>query len=306
MAASIADIITGGIKLGALTAKGYGRVASVSPAVFYDFVFTDSAAAQAWLDFITGGSLPGKPSYEGSAGSAAKAAEDLYITLDCALKSSLLVREYDVDAAHAADKIMAVQMKSGSDYVIPGTSVKGVLRGRAYKMLLDMCGDENKTQKFLGSVMGWSADNDKKGVKSRLEVDEIYIKPDKLQAMKHSRNRIDRFTGGTVESALFTEEPVWQQDKDKTTLTFRLRVKECTEAEAGLMLLLVKDIWLGSLCVGAGKSIGRGVMSGRRCTIDYRGSSWTIDGSSSFSVEGDKEQLEKYVEALGGEMNGKQ
>lgn len=84
-----------------------------------------------------------------------------------------------------------------------------------------------------------------------------------MHSKKQSRNRIDRFTGGTIDSALFTDKPIWQTDKSKATISINLRVQDCEQKEAGLMLLLMKDLWLGNLSIGGNKAIGRGVLKGK-------------------------------------------
>lgn len=316
IAAEIADIITSGIKLGSLTAKGYGRVASVTPVRIYDFNFSVPGAAEAWMNFISCNKLPEpeKANYSGNAACDLISSDDLYVSLDCALGSSLLVRNYDVfdgrnnesakNEEISETNLVSVQMKSRNDYVIPGTSIKGVLRSKAYKILLKLSNNnEIKTENFLNEFMGYAASGDIGGKKSKLEVDEVYINSDKLKAVKQSRIRINRFTGGTITGALFNEEPVWQQDKSRPVLTFKFRIKKCSDEEAGLMLLLIKDIWLGNLCVGSGKGIGRGVLRGHRCSISYKGDNFIFENNNGFHVQGDKELLELYVQALGGEMN---
>lgn len=60
-------------------------------------------------------------------------------------------------------------------------------------------------------------------------------------------------------------------------ISINLRIKRCTELEAGLMLLILKDMWLGNLAIGGGKSIGRGVFSGNNCLINYRGNTFKIE-----------------------------
>ena len=64
------------------------------------------------------------------------------------------------------------------------------------------------------------------------------------------------------------------------------------------MLLLLKDLWLGNLAIGGNKAIGRGVLCGRKCTIDYKGSHFMIEDNGKFTITGDKDILESYVQKL--------
>ena len=122
--------------------------------------------------------------------------------------------------------------------------------------------------------------------------------------MRQTRNRIDRFTGSTIDSALFCEEPVWQQKRDEKTVTLKASLKNCSKAEAGLMLLLLKDLWLGNMNIGSGRGVGRGVLRGVHCQIDYAGKTYTMENKNGFTLTGNKDELEACVQALVGELNG--
>lgn len=305
LAATLADLLTGGVSVGALTTKGYGKIAGKEAVRVYDFAFSEQKAAERWLAYISEGRLT-EPAYTGVAGSV-KAAENFYLDVNCVLQGALLIRNFDVDDAKQEGDatLSAVQLKSGEDYVIPGTSWKGVLRSRAYKILLQFTGyDEAVARKYLNEIFGFANDKDKSGKRSKLSVEETYISPHTLTAMRQTRNRIDRFTGSTIDSALFCEEPVWQRERGEQTITLKLCLKKCTQAEAGLLLLLLKDLWLGNMNIGSGKGIGRGALRGRSCAINYAGKAYSLSEEHGFTIQGDKNELEACVQALVGELNG--
>ena len=304
-AATLADLLTGGISVGALTSKGYGRIAGAEAVSVYDFDFSKAKGAEQWLAYISDEKLP-QAAYTGKA-EAVKAAENLYLEVDCALQGALLIRDFDVDEAREnGENVSAVQLKSGEDYVIPGTSWKGVLRSRAYRILLALThNDEQRAARSLNDIFGYASDGDKRsGKRSKLLVEETYISTHKLSAMTQTRNRIDRFTGSTIDSALFCEEPVWQRKRNEKTITLKACLKDCSQAEAGLMLLLLKDLWLGNMNIGSGKGVGRGVLRGVHCQLDYAGKAYTMDSVDGFKITGDKNELEACVQALVGELNG--
>lgn len=307
MAATIADLLTGGISVGSLTTKGYGKIAGAEAVSVYDFDFAQAKSAELWLAYISDEKLP-QAAYTGKA-EAVKAAENFYLEVGCALQGALLVRNFDVDDSKQNKEeatLSAVQLKSGEDYVIPGTSWKGVLRSRAFKILLALTGNDlQAAQHKLQEIFGFANDGEKQsGKRSKLLVDETYISTKKLSAMRQTRNRIDRFTGSTIDSALFCEEPVWQQKRDENTVTLKACLKNCSQAEAGLMLLLLKDLWLGNMNIGSGRGVGRGVLRGMHCQIDYAGNTYTMENKNGFTLTGNKDELEACVQALVGELNG--
>lgn len=304
MAATIADLLTGGVNVGSLTTKGFGLIASKEPAEVVCFDFKGGSSFEQWIDYIKQGNLT-EAEYVGNPLSLTSAAySTIKVEASFDLRSSLIIRDYDAaeernDALGKDDnkKLSSVQMMSGDSFIIPGTSIKGVLRNRAKKILMTLSGAKNAaTDSFLNSLMGFA--DKKASSKSRLSVEEVYIAEDALTKHSHSRNRIDRFTGSTVDGALFTEEPVWQQQKGSAPVRLSITIRNASKAEAGLLLLLVKDLWLGSLAIGGGKSIGRGTLRGRTCKISFEGKEFAINDNAGFAVEGDRAELESYVAAL--------
>lgn len=302
LTATIADILTEGINVGSLTTKGYGKIKSREPVKMYVFDFKNPQGAMKWWQYLNEGILQ-DVAYTGNKTVAVASEKDFVMQMEFALTSSMIIRDYDVDTDDEKEKIAAVQMKSGEDFVIPATSIKGVLKSRAYKILMNLNHhDEQKAEDFLDKLMGRETDNkEDKGQKSRLYIDEVYIKHNILHSKKQSRNRIDRFTGGTIDSALFTDKLIWQTDKSKATIAINLQVQNCDEKEAGLMLLVMKDLWLGDLAIGGNKAIGKGVLKGKKCTIQYAGESFLIQDDGGFHVSDNIDKLEAYVQKLSGE-----
>lgn len=302
LTATIADILTEGINVGSLTTKGYGKIKSKEPVKMYVFDFKNPQGAMKWWQYLNEGILQ-DVAYTGNKTVAVVSEKDFVMQMEFALTSSMIIRDYDVDTDDEKEKIAAVQMKSGEDFVIPATSIKGVLKSRACKILMNLNHhDEQEAEDFLDKLMGRETDNkEDKGQKSRLYIDEVYIRPNILHSKKQSRNRIDRFTGGTIDSALFTDKPIWQTDKSKATIAINLQVQNCDEKEAGLMLLVMKDLWLGDLAIGGNKAIGKGVLKGKKCTIQYAGESFLIQDDGGFHVSDNIDKLEAYVQKLSGE-----
>ena len=96
--------------------------------------------------------------------------------------------------------------------------------------------------------------------------------------LRVARIRIDRFTGGVVDGALFDEEPVYAS----RTHT-QLELRNPKPGEIGLLLLVVRDLLTRDLPLGGSVGVGRGVACGtaRICYRDPGATNgamqWTID-----------------------------
>lgn len=285
----IANKLMSGVHVGAITAKGFGRIAGSGIRVAaYDF--TQPAAVKGWLL----GNESGCTVYKAIAENIVSE-KDFSLNAEFAINGSLIVR---TDHYSIADDFDAVQLRSRDEFVIPGTTVKGIIHKQAEKIFRKM----GKDIAVLDELMGISKAEKNSGQvrqKSRLYTEEIYFSESKnVKAAAQSRNRINRFTGGTMDSALFTNQPVWQKDT-APTLKLQLRIEDCRPWEAGLLLFVLRDIWTGVVAFGGEKSVGRGTLRGVRAKIAYEGKSFIIkDNMGSLSVEGDRTVLEEYAGAL--------
>ena len=277
--------LVGGFQLGALTAKGFGRV-HVLPLTVDIYDFQNPADVRAYLS-PERQSASRHERYE-AAEPRRYADTDMEIDADFALKSSLIVRDYDAATEEATDDgttIHAVMKKDeNGNYLIPGTSLKGVLRHHAAHLLHVL----GKAPQTLEAVMGPDTramqQPGAKPWKSRFHVDEATLK-DGVKLAKQTRNRIDRFTGGTIDSALFTTSALFQKTPHEATLHLHFGIADATPADAGLALLLLKDLWLGRVALGGETSIGRGTLEGRSATISFEGKTETIQAGTPVAKE---------------------
>lgn len=274
-----------GIRLGALTAKGFGLVATENlTANLYDF--HNKADVAAWL--------LGEPATETISPSAADDAaspKDFIVDAQFQFNSSFIIRDYDVGADDKAKNISAVTLKSRKDFVIPGTSLKGILRHRAEYIFRKLGGDAQA----LDNLMGSSTADEK--IKSRFIVAESYVAPEDFTEVEHTRNKIDRFTGGTLQGTLFTTKPAYQKNRGKATFRLRFEIRDATDAEAGLAIFLLRDLWLGRVALGGEKSVGRGTVSGLSAEICFKGKTYKL-GTNGKVVAGNKSDLENFAAAL--------
>lgn len=285
----LVNLLASPFRLGAITAKGFGVVQGKEViADVYDF--RDAQAVKQY--FLR---QPAKKQIIGQQIDDLSS-KDLSIKASFAINSSLIVRDQNVDDEMTKNNISAVQLKCKSDYVIPGTSLKGALRHQSEYIFTRL----GKDIKQLDGLMGYS--DELKKQKSRFIVDESYIKPSPaIIEQAQARNRIDRFTGGTIRSALFAVKPLWQVKKGQPVLEISYTIKDAAEWEVGLALFLLKDLWTGKLPIGGEKAIGRGTLTGIEAKAVYDGQVYQIeqDQQDCTKIVCDKQEaLEKFAEAL--------
>jgi hypothetical protein len=134
---------------------------------------------------------------------------------------------------------------------------------------------------------------------SRLIVSETVI--ENPVNLVQNRIRIDRFTGSVYGTGLFNEQPVF--GKNDTLVAIDLTLRNPQDAEIGLLLLLLKDLWTGDLPLGGEVGIGRGRLKGVEAVIEtphHKAKPLTIsavDGDKRLTVS-DRSALERYVAAL--------
>ena len=275
-ARKIASLLAQGLRLGSLTTKGFGL--GHCPQVTIDFYdMTSQAAVKAWLlkEACATETVTAEDSHVYNPA-------DFVVDIDLAINGSLIIR-------HATDKkrgempIKAEQLQHRSKdgrteyYIIPGTSLKGVLRHQAINILQRM----HQEQKLLDDLMGSAGQK----IKSRLIVNEVHIdKNAGVHEHLQARNSLDRFTGGVMPGKLFGEKPIWQDDAANSPLKLHLEIKPDRDTgmqrswDLGLVMFLIKDLCLGHIALGGEKSIGRGTLKGHRAVIHYDKNVFVIDG----------------------------
>ena len=286
----LSELLRGGFHVGALTTKGFGRMQLRDMVVdCYDFRRPEDAIA--WLS-PQRGNAAWHMAYDDAAQTEPPPADgDFVITADFALTGALIVRD-SVDPLAAADgeKSPAARMKTNAagQNIIPGTSLKGVLRHRAAYILHALGKEQTQAEAFIDRLMGTTA------TRGRFIVEEAVVD---AEMHTQTRSRIDRFTGGTIPSALFSTAPVWREKDGGRSVTLRFGVRQASEQETGLCVLLLKDLWLGRAAIGGEKSIGRGTLEGLHAVIRYHGRCYELTQGQSFAAD-TVQTLQGYVTAL--------
>lgn len=257
MVATIRESLEQGkIRIGAHTNNGLGKV-RLQNAHIRHFDFTIKNDVWHWLksDYSTCSSMSEEPFR----------LEKNTFRIDAVfnLKTSFISRAYSEDPGLPD----AVSIKSGDRFVITGSSFKGAIRARAER-ILNTIGKEEKTATLLKELFG-HVDVEKKQEetrKGRIRIEETFL-PDYPTEIQ-TRIKIDRFTGGTIEGALFETMPLFN-GKEENKFSVSLEIDDYKEYEAGLLLLVLKDLWTGDLAVGGEKNVGRGVLQGVCAEISW-------------------------------------
>jgi len=225
-----------------------------------------------------------------------------------AIKNSIIIRAYS-EKANMPDSTSL--MSSRGEYILPGTSLKGAVRHRALKILKTLNSEgniaEDKIDHLFG-IAGKKVESGKKGkngeseIKSRVQVAETKII--NVEPESQTRIKIDRFTGGTIKSALFESMPLWSKSNDEA-LNVKIKIEKYKPWEAGLMMQVLKDLWCGDLAIGGEKNVGRGVLEGLSATIKWGGKELSIEereGNLIFSDKATVEELNQFAESVKQEL----
>lgn len=208
--------------------------------------------------------------------------EDKCFAIDAffSIKNSLIIKSYPSNL----ESPDAVHIKSSDEDVLPGTSVRGAIRSRALRILKTLNFSARKFEEIRNGIFGnVYEEGDKKidkdikdKIKGRLSVEETIINTEEGMVVPELQNRIkiDRFTGGVIDGALFDSMPLWQGDKGKErqdeggkAITISFKLRDYKDLEAGLLLQVLKDLWTGDLPIGGEKNVGRGVLQGIEANI---------------------------------------
>lgn len=220
------------------------------------------------------------------------------------LDSSLLIRAGFGEQDRGPDTVHLHSKRANGQRqpVLSGTSIAGALRHRAERIVRTIRGD-GQLHSIIDEMFG-PADitrSKQPARSSRLVVKESVISNPVY--LVQNRIRIDRFTGSVHGGGLFNEQPVFAEAA--TYVNVYLTLRNPQDAEIGLLLLLLKDLWTGDLPLGGEVSIGRGRLKGLRVSIKTsKQTSFEVEAISSEKLKiTDREALERYVQALHKKVN---
>lgn len=302
----------GNIRLGARTRRGYGR-GEVESWKIHDLKMCNPEDVMAWLRddpwSRPESNLKPEPLHTDQQ-------RYFRIEADFQLRTSLLIRSSSGDP-EAPDMI---HLQSDGEPVLPGTSFAGAFRHRATLIANTICWANDAVDKMFGYVYEDKGTNKQKtdAQASRVWIEEQLVKNVRYQWQ--DRVAIDRFTGGSLEGALFNEKPVYPLSLDEiakkessSNLRLILTLEEPEEAEIGLLLLTLRDFWSGHAALGGETSNGRGTLQGIKAKLIYKNTDdpnntdeWQLtqnDNDKRMTVEDDEGFLQSCVKEAQGYSN---
>lgn len=178
-------------------------------------------------------------------------------TLNIHVDSTLLIGSPGSDAS-SPDK---VHLTEAGKNILSGTSIAGAIRAQLDRILRTV-NLENSAAR-LSDLCGSPPDQRTGHIASRLRVSETSVK--NARSYQQHRIKVDRFTGGTIDTALFDEQPLVGGE-----CSFTITVRNHESCEAALIVLLLRDLFDGLFTFGGGASIGRGKVTGS-ATVEVPG-----------------------------------
>ena len=256
------------IFFGSKISRGYGRVGNFK--IFKKEFSFNTNQGSSWLkfDMYTYDWL--KKSLEISK-SDKDFLENKKITLELALQGGISVRQYTTEIKEGVEQVpdmkqLIIRQKNESGNieevpVIPGTTWAGAI-GHRMKLFYP------NVSKYFGK-----GGEDGK-MRSKIFFSESQLKDAVCKVI--SRNAIDRFTGSTVDGALFTEQ-IYYGGTTVLEIYFDL-YKEIDLDFVKSLAVALSDLHEGILAIGGGTSIGRGIFK----VIKVNDSEFSGDGSELY------------------------
>jgi CRISPR/Cas system CSM-associated protein Csm3 (group 7 of RAMP superfamily) len=333
LATALQGLSDGGITLGARKRRGYGQVKVAEwRMTAYDLTSTDGLLARLASQRTDLNVRPPEPK-TGSDIATLLGVESLgdlrrefTLCSKFALNGSLLIRSgsglgaQDPDTAHLHSTRRNEQDELSSLPILSGTSLGGAMRARALRIALTLAnknlarlenGNQSEAEKLVDAM--WGADMEKlkkerkrgnknaKPFASRVSVKETVITVKPEASLVQNRIRIDRFTSGASETALFSEQPIFSDGKEQA-VEISLSLRNPEDYEIGLLLLALKDLWTGDLPLGGEASVGRGRLRGLEADLKLGHDHWKFSQTDPESPvafhKGDRASLENFVSTL--------
>ena len=246
----LALLMSGNVSFGHKTTRGFGRfkVNQLKQAEFTNDDFDiyrsfDPLKAMGWSDYELESDL--------------MADNGVRICLGLKQAGGLSVREYNGEAS--AEDFRPVS--SNGAVVVPGTSWAGAFKADMINNLKVLCRiSYDDAKAYVENLFGSARGN--KGVKSRIFFNESRLNNNVETHV--TRVKIDRFSGGASDSALFDEIVSFKGDTELVIKVVPFEKtsglsKEDYDALIGLLLISVRCLKDKLFTVGGQASIGRGM-----------------------------------------------
>lgn len=264
----VVEVLAKGVLLGGKTSRGYGKVRA-EKIESVSFNISDKDELEEWLKFDFSESDKWEKYEVSGSSDESNSPENWKLVIGLEQAGGISIRKYITDpheddenqpdmeqlTAHGSDE----NGEDKEEPVIPGTTWAGAFRHRMEEF-------KAHTNDDSSGIFGFVKDKEKG--RSRISFSESRIHGAESKIL--SRNAIDRFTGGTAKSALFTEktwyggttelEISWKYVDYQASNTSGTTVsKEMPDEDQKALAAALTDLHMGFLSIGGETSIGRGL-----------------------------------------------
>lgn len=181
--------------------------------------------------------------------------EEIRIILYLKQAGGISVRQYSAKIDQADYRQMSRIEKERREVFIPGTTWAGAFRAQMGKLDSNFAKNTSLTELFFGNVNG--KDNTL-SYKTRITFSESKIEEGEWRT--YTRNAIDRFSGGTIDGALYTEETYFN---GKTELDISCDItdidREKVRRFCSVLAAAILDLDRGYMAVGGLTAVGHGL-----------------------------------------------
>ena len=240
----------GQIRLGALKSSGFGKVSLSVKKQIFDL--KKESDRNKWLK--------DQEQYEPVKLKPVKEKQKVTFLLSGEMKEVLVKDTVHKEKGRGDGKSasVTVNIKENSVPVIPGSSVRGVVRSRVESIAIQLGLD----QKIIEDMFGCASEGRTGGRCGRVQFEDVQLKmiPGTTQEHKASRIRNNKFTGGVIRKALFIEESV------SASVQIRITMEE-EPAECLLMMYALRDLGIRLYGLGSGYAIGRGYIDAEELKV---------------------------------------
>lgn len=269
------QVIAGQLSLGGKTGLGYGLYKVLDYAC-RDLELSEASGMKAWLalpEFCLPAPDLGKTVQLPEVGRSESAGLDGWLEVPLACAGPILIGggspHRPAGTGGEADLLFALTPRLSYEgktrllwqAVLPGSSIRGVLRHAVYAILQDL--GTAKAEEMLNALFGFVDANEGQCGKLVIADSRLEFAGPGPNYQFEQHVALDRFSGGALDGALFSEEPFWTEGAGA-----KLRIRACNlEAhEAALFFHALFDLLDG--CVAIGSGVNRG--NGRLCLRGWR------------------------------------
>lgn len=181
-------------------------------------------------------------------------------------------------------------MRRGDKLLIPGSSIKGIFRARARRILLTLCGDNEKTDTLTEQMFGGTD-----GM-SIIRFYDVLAPVGKEEVHEQTMIAVDRFTGGVKDGAMINVEAA----RPKPAKGVVAMSNQAEDWQRALWLYCLRDAMEGDLALGWGQARGFGAFHIELETEKGGQQNWPGYWQSIES------KADKWVEALNKALHNKE